>query len=331
MLRLGFLLAVGALAMAAPPAGAAGPCPHEWPFTQPARSVYKQVKVPRTATAATMSFYDALVVRPRELPPGVDRIPGAVLLHGRGGNKCALWWAARFLAAHGYETLTLTYPNADSPSELSAISAGAARDGVKFLRSKKNPYRSVVLRNDLALIGHSQGSLGASVAQFDTNAVRAVVGFDNLRAHGVADPGGIGCLPGPSEPVTPRVPGLGLGSETGCLDDPSLTDKLAGYHAWRAAGRPTMEFVLRGMQHGSFGGGAPYDSAHATGLRHAGYYTLAWLDRWLLGRVPAVRRLLSRMPLGIPIDQMLSGLGAQFLSAAFLPGRIDCEDLPTCL
>jgi hypothetical protein len=255
MVRMGCLLGLGALALAAPSASAAGPCQHEWPFTQPARSVYKQVKVPRTAPAATASSYDALVVRPRRLPRGSDRIPGAVLLHGRGGNKCQQWWAARFLAAHGYETLTLTFPSPDSPSELAAVSADAARDG---------------------------------------------------------------------------VPGLGVGSETGCLDDPSLTDKLAGYHAWRAAGKPTMEVVLRGVEHGSFSGGAPYDSTHTTALRRAGYYTLAWLDRWLLGRPPAANRLLSKTPMGIPIDQMLSGLGAQFLSAAFLPGRIDCENLPNC-
>jgi hypothetical protein len=88
--------------------------------------------------------------------------------------------------------------------------------------------------------------------------------------------------------------------------------------------------VLRGVEHGSFSGGAPYDSTHTTALRRAGYYTLAWLDRWLLGRPPAANRLLSKTPMGIPIDQMLSGLGTQFLSAAFLPGRIDCENLPNC-
>jgi hypothetical protein len=35
--------------------------------------------------------------------------------------------------------------------------------------------------------------------------------------------------------------------------------------------------------------------------------------------------------MGVPIDQMLSDAGEPFASAAFLPGRIDCEHLRACL
>jgi hypothetical protein len=221
-------------------------------------------------------------------------------------------------------------PPGATVQDASTEGARAARSGVAFLRSKANPYGKVTQRNNLGLVGHSQGSMGASIVQGKLKAVRAIVGYDNLRTFGYSDPGGIGCI-GPTDPVNPRVPGLGLGSETGCEDDPTLTDKLAGFHAWKAKGIPTMEAVLRGMTHPQFGGGAPHNAAHAALLKHAAYYTINWLDRWLRGRKAAVGRLLSPNPLGVPIDQMLSGNGAPFASAAFLPGRIDCEDLRSCL
>ncbi|MEA2244322.1 MAG: hypothetical protein QOD24_3878 [Solirubrobacteraceae bacterium] len=308
---------------------ATGPCPHEWSFTKPARSTYKAVPVPSSAPNSTQLTYDGIALRPKKVPEG-KRVPGVVVLHGRGGNKCGLWWAARLLASRGYVALVLTMPPGDTVQEASTEGARAARAGVRFLRSKANPYRKVMQRDNLGLVGHSQGSMGASIVQGEMKAVHAMVGFDNLRTYGYSDPGGIGCV-GPADPVKPRVPALGVGSETGCQDDPALTDKRAGFHAWKAKGIPAMEAVLAGMTHPLFGGGAPYNSGHATKLRRAAYYMTNWLDRWLRGRKAAVGRLLSSNPMGVPIDQMLSDAGEPFASAAFLPGRIDCEHLRACL
>jgi hypothetical protein len=308
---------------------AAAPCPHEWPFTKPARSTYKAVSVPSHLPSTTKVSYDGIALRPKNVPKG-KRVPGVVVLHGRGGNKCGLWWVGRLLAGRGYVALVLTMPPGDTVAAASTEGARAARAGVRFLRSTANPYRGVTQVNNLGLVGHSQGSMGASIVQGEMNAVRAMVGFDNLRTFGYADPGGIGCV-GPADPVNPRVPALGVGSETGCGDDPALTDKRAGFHAWKQEGIAAMEVVLAGMTHPLFSGGPPYGTGHTAKLRRVAYYTTNWLDRWLLGRTAAVGRLLSPNPLGVPIDQLLSAAGAPFASAAFLPGQIDCEDLRGCL
>jgi hypothetical protein len=274
--------------------------------------------------------YPALLVVPRRIRSLHRKVPGVVVGHGRGGNACSLFWAARLLAAHGYIALAPTYGPGATPHDGGAIAEDAMRSGVGFLRSASNPYRSHLRRNDLGLLGHSQGSIGASIVQGDTPPVRALVGLDNLRRYADLDPGGIDCAT-PADEVTPRVPGLGIGSETGCGDAPANTDKRAGYQFWHDAGIPTMEVVLAGMQHVSFGGGAPFDAAHTLGLRRTGYYLLNWFDRWLRGKPGSVNRLLSPTPLGDPIDDVLSSAGTAFTSAAFLPGRIDCDDLRSCL
>jgi hypothetical protein len=331
------LICVLGLVVVDAPSAMAGPCSHEWAFSHPGRSRWKQVNIQSVAPTTADPSYEGLIVRPKKLPPGTRKVPGVVILHGRGGSKCALWWAARLLASRRYITLVLTVPPGDAPKDATRVAAIAARSAIRFLRSPADPYRAKLVTNDLGLVGHSQGSQAASVVQGTAKYVRAIVGLDNLRHFAVFDPGGIGCE-GPHGLVKPRVPGLGVGSETGCQDNPSLTDKLRGFHAWRQRGVPAMETVLNGLEHPTFSGGPPYDATHETALKHTGYYVVNWLDRWLLRgkrwkprRRAAVKRLLSPTPLGVPIDRMLSDMGPQFRSAAFLPGRINCEDLRGCL
>jgi dienelactone hydrolase len=329
---LATILGTGA---AVAPARAAGPCPYEWPFTQPSRSLYKHVSVPAVAaTTAPGRSYDGLVARPKKLPTGTSarHLPGIVILHGRGGNKCSQWWVARLLAGHGFIALVLTVPPGADPGPAAAAEAtAAAKAGVKFLRSASDPYRANLNGARLGLVGYSQGSLGVTATQHDLKPVRATVQYDNLRAFALGDPGGPTCA-APSNPVTPRVPSLGVGSETGCTDAATPADKLAGWRAWHAAGIPAMETVLAGVQHPTFNGGPPYnDPAHTIALRRTGYYTFNWFDRWLHGNAAATGRLLSPNPLGAPIDTVLSSMGTGFNSAAFIPGAIDCADLRTCL
>jgi hypothetical protein len=326
-----------------PSASAASPCP-EWPFTSPGKSVYTKVAVPSIVAGSDQAEYDGIVIRPRTQPKG-KKLPGIVVLHGRGGNLCGLWWAARLLAAHQYVALVVSMDPGVDVSHASDIADVAARSSVAFLRSHDDPYRSSLDRGDIGLAGHSQGSMGVSRAQGEVPQVKAVVGMDNLRAFGHDDPGGIGCAVAGTLPVTPKAPGLGIGSETGCGP---RTDKLAGYHAWRgpvatSGPRPrplaTMEVVLAHSQHGWFGGGGSRLAAHLTQLKASGYYMRAWFDLWLKSDHAAQARLLSPMPLGVPIDDLLTGKSpmgphpspAAFHSAAYLPGVIDCEDLRSCL
>jgi hypothetical protein len=326
-------------AVCAPSASAASPCPSsEWSFTSPAKSRYQHVTVPSTVEGSEQAEYEGVIARPDKNLPKRKKLPGVVVLHGRGGNLCAMWWAARLLASHGYIALAVTMdPGADA-YEASDISDVAARSSVSFLLSPDDPYRKHLDRHALGMAGHSQGGMGVSRAQSDLPQVKAIVGMDNLRAFGYQDPGSPGCLPGGSLPVTPTVPGLGIGSNTGCKDDPSLTDKLAGYHAWRAAHLATMEVVLAHSQHGWFaGGGSHSDVHHLNQLKASGYYMRAWFDLWLKGHHGAYDRLLSTMPIGVPIDDLLSAKSppmhpAAFHSAAFLPAiHFHCGNLRRCL
>jgi hypothetical protein len=334
------LMFVGvASAVCAPPATATGPCP-EWQFTSPAKSVYERVTVKSVVAGSDQAKYRGIIVRPKEPAKG-RKIPGVVLLHGRGGDKCGLWWAARLLASHQYIALVVSMHPGMDVGQASDIADVAARSSVAFLRGIKDPYRAYLDRGDLGMAGHSQGSMGVSRAQSDLPQVKAIVGMDNLRAFGHDDPGGVGCAVAGTLPVTPTVPGLGIGSETGCGE---RTDKLAGYHAWRGAGTadapmPTMEVVLARSDHPSFGGGGSHSSKHLTQLKASGYYMRAWFDRWLKNDHGAQARLLDTTPIGVPIDDLLSAMSpagpkpspAAFHSAAYLPGAIDCEDLRSCL
>lgn len=329
------LTIVGAVAAAcAPPASAASPCP-EWPFTSPAKSVYKKVTVPSVVAGSDQAKYGGIIVRPKKTAKG-KKIPAVVVLHGRGGNQCGLWWAARLLAAHHYIALVVSMDPGVDVAHASDIADVAARSSVSFLRGHKDPYRRYLDRGDLGMVGHSQGSMGVSRSQSDLPQVRAIVGMDNLRAFGHDDPGGVGCDVAGTLPVTPKVPGLGIGSETGCGP---RTDKLAGYHAWRGTPLATMEVVLARSDHGSFGGGGSHNAKHLNQLKASGYYMRAWFDRWLKGDHGAQTRLLNPMPIGVPIDNLLSAKSPQgpkpdpaaFHSAAYLPGVIDCEDLRSCL
>ena len=318
------------------PAGAraSSPC-HEWAFTSPSRSVFHAVHIPVRLPTTSVAGYDADVLRPVKAPKGV-RLPGVVLLHGRGGTKCGLWWAARLLAGRGYETLVLTYPSSGTPAQVEPGGASAARAALAWLRSSSNPYRPELRANDLALMGHSLGAIVAQDVQQDASLpyIKTIVALDNLRKYLIGDPGGaVSCDPSTlAGPITPRVPALGLGSLTGCPPpDQAITDKSTGYKNWRAAGVFVEEAVLAHSNHNGYADGPPFDAAHRAQLRHAAYYVLAWLARWLRGDTTQEARLVSQTPFGIPVTAMLAddASAPAFTSSAFLPSK-ECPVLRAC-
>jgi hypothetical protein len=311
-------------------ARSAGPCPYEHAFTQPGASVWQSVTVPPS--------YAATIFRPADVSTYPGKRPGVLLMHGRGGNQCALEWAARLLAAHGYVTLILTNPTSGQHPLAQDVASHilAARRGVAFLTSTSNPFHAETDGNDVGLVGHSLGTNAIVAVQQKTHSVRAIVALDNLKQYEFGDPAtALECQPPSSRPVVPRVPALGEAMDLPCASTPSVTDKLAGYRAWRARGVPAMELVMRSFRHVDFTGAFPDTSTfkiRIAKLRRAGYYMLAWLDRWLLGDASAVDRLLSPTPLGVPIANVLSARPeAAYRSAAFLPGRIECDDLVSCV
>ena len=293
----------------------ANPCPTQRHFPWQGASVFHRV----TVRSAAGTSYEGTALRPAGPRRGLGRRPGIVLMHGLGGTQCGLWWAARYLAGHGYVTLVLTHDGDLSGHEQ------AVRAGVRFLRSRQNPFRGITLPNRIGLAGHSQGSNAIMLAQ-DEPGVHAIVALDSLKRYAVGDPAAaVGCLI-PRRPLTPLVPALGFAMDRPCVQRPTVTDpelKKTGHALWKSSGEPTMTLVMRGFEHNSFTSRGTEEQ-----LKDVGYFMLAWFDRYLRRDRSASRRLLARRVNGVRTRQLLS---TTFLSAAYLPGRIDCEDYARCV
>lgn len=299
-----------------------GTCP-DHALTQPPGSFVSQpVTVPPS--------YDGDMFRPGDTQTYPGKRPAVALMHGKGGTKCSLAWAARLLAAHGYVTLILTNPGTGSQPDPVPGHILATRQAVKYLRSSSNPFDQYIQDKNIGLAGHSLGAKAVSFAQGVALNVQAIVALDNLNEFSYGDPATpLNCSGNLSHPATPRVPALGMAMDLPCASDPPKTDKQYGYKAWHSAKLPAMELVMRGFAHTDFGGGAT-DAK----LKRAGYYMLAWFNRWLLHDQSQCAKLLSAHPLGISIGQMLSARqmlvghpSKAFHSAAYLPGKVDSDDL----
>jgi dienelactone hydrolase len=300
--------AVLLLAGAAPAAAAPhSPCATQPTFAWQGGSTARAVTVQAPGTPA----YQGTVLRPAG-KPGLRRRPAVVLMHGKGGSQCGLYWAARHLAGHGYVALVLTHDGRLPGHEL------AVRTGVRWLRSQ-NVGR-------IGLAGHSQGSNAAMLAQ-DEPGVRALVALDSLKAHATGDPAAaVGCLPPPRRPITPTVPALGFAMDLPCVQRPTDTGpelKKTGHDLWRSAREPTMTLVMRGYAHSSF-------TIRGTQrqLKDVGHFLLAWFDRYLRSDRRATDRLLAKRVNGRRTRTLLS---TTYRSAAFLPGRLDCASYRDCL
>jgi hypothetical protein len=234
-------------------------------------------------------------------------------MHGRGTDQCDLSWAAMVLARHGYVALNPTDTGGDLLRNVDAV-----RSGVRFLRSRRNPYRRQTDRKRIGLIGHSQGASAVSAAQEKAPGVKAVVALD-LLARKLIVPGKVNRF------IRPRVPALNEASDDAYPPGSPIRpeQKKGGYAHWRAAGKPTISVVLRDFGHGAFA-----HQGSAAQHRLISHYVVAWLDRWLRKRRSATRRLLAKRIRGTRTVDLLS---VQFRSAAFLPGRIDCKDFAACL
>lgn len=318
MTRLVLALCIAALTfvVAAPARAETTPCPGVQGFDWQGRSVAREVAV----QVGDGPAYAGTVLRPGGRLRKLGRMPGVVLMHGAGGSQCGLWWAARHLAGHGYVTLVLTHEGNLVGHEQ------AVRTGVRWLRSRANPFRGITLRNRIGLAGHSQGSNASMLAQ-DEPGVRALVALDSLKRFAQGDrAAAVGCTGGPRNRVTPLVPALGFAMDQPCANRPALIVpelKKTGHALWKSAGRSTMTLVMRGFEHSSF-----TSRGTEKQLRSVGHFLLAWFDRYLQRDRSATTRILARRVAGRPTRRLLS---TTFSSAAYLPSRIDCEDYASCV
>lgn len=174
---------------------------------------------------------------------------------------------------------------AASVAALQRTRAGAGR------AEAYNPFHAVLQRDNIALAGHSYGTLGmGSIGQCD-DSVRATVSWDYLRA-------GPGVVDGQKLPA-PRVPGLGFSQDYGLpatpfFSDPDPEGKSTGFKRYLARGVDVMQINLRGAAHTDYSFlPDPAFGASLRGLDVVTWYTLAWLDRYLKHDKSALSRLLT--------------------------------------
>jgi pimeloyl-ACP methyl ester carboxylesterase len=305
-------------------------CYDGWAFTEPGLSKFKSISI------AGAQATDEWIVAPKAAPPAGKRYPGAVLLHGGGGNKCTLWWLARFLAGRGYISVVLTYDDQTTGVQ-------ASRTALKWLKPTTQGFRKYLAKNDNALIGYSLGAHVAVEVQQHPKALhlRTIVAIDALRRYVKNDySAATTCNAAPSGQVKPVVPALGLGSETGCWPDPPAhpaEDKLAGFKWWKRFKVPAMQATLANSNHGDFGGEIHQgDFVHERQIHNSGYYIVSWLGVFLRANKSPYADLVDQTP-GMNAPQITDVLTAKpgYGSAAFLPadggwpGKT-CADLRNC-
>lgn len=161
-----------------------------------------------------------------------------------------------------------------------------ALDVTDWLLSDANPWRAWVDPARLGIAGHSAGAYGAAqTANGDPrNRFRAAVAFDGYHPIDLG--------------VTPRVPTMWVLSEqtnaprvAPPANPRTLHPTWASYDAFKAAGLPTGHLVLRSSTHLDFADAVL--PASRDGGRYAGYFLLAWFDRFLRGDRSGTERLFA--------------------------------------
>ena len=314
------------------------------------------------ASSATGAQLSGVVFAPATLPDAP--VPGVVIVPGSGpGVQSFYQWAARDLAGHGYEALTVDPQGVgnsgtfgDPPCSVGTPAAhqetvcsgvpfqqdenyvDAAKSGIDFLVSAANPYRAQLDPTAIGLAGHSLGARAVSWLQGADARVGAVAAWDNLASDLNGDAGSPsggppaseivgGGLPGaPAQPVTPRVPSLGEASDGQGIqlgNGPEI--KKTAYDVWQRAGVPSMEVVFAGAQHLDWAQTRLTSASKEGSLFLFEFYTRAWFDLFLRGDQSAVARLTTSEVTGTPRSQFLS---TKFRSALLLPAQgIECPDL----
>jgi dienelactone hydrolase len=302
--------------------------------------------------------------RPRKFP-GVVIQTGSVQAPER-----LYWWAAQTLAAHGYVVMTFDVqgqgrsdtfgsgPDMFSgvPAQQPSVFVGDLFNAIDFFHSSaakpyrprrepavarqqeevatgaassQNPLSLLLDRRKLGIVGHSLGAYSVSHVQGVDGRVDAVVGWDNL--------GSTTTTPG-SQPVQPRVPALGMSADyfltpTPYTSDPDPQAKNRGFASWQEAGLDTMQLNVRGGTHYEWSYiSNPAFGATLRGMDMAGWYTTAWLDKYVKGRASADRRLLTTRWLSDAREAAVDPEGDGNMLSFYYPSRIAiggvrCDDV----
>ncbi len=303
-------------------------------------SIAVAVDFPYSPATSPQRFYEGAILRPADTLIYPGKRPSIVLQPGLGQDKCTLWWAAQYLAGHGFVAAVFDTPDPgleeDPPFpyvvEWVQVAIGGDVSVVDFL--KNDPIASDYANVDhLGFVGYDEGAIVASAIDtplLDTQTnlgIDAIVSFSNLRSRLTGDVSGNGlqCLGEPQGFFVPVSPALGFAEDEPCDGLPQTFDpdiKLGGWRTWKSYVFPAMEVVLRGSEHEDFAD----DNGSETFWKDAGHYSTAWFRRWLGPDPTQDQILLSPTLNGRPTVDALS---TTFQSAAFLPPAVDTDDL-TC-
>jgi len=183
-----------------------------------------------------------------------------------------------------------TDPRHLTPAQAKQQARAAAGLGNAF-----NPLYRLRDVTRFGIAGHSRGADTVSILGTKDPRVKAIVAYDYLLAGTAATASNPG-LPGP-----PRAPALNLDGDyyypapEPYTEAPDPQAKNQGFLTYRAAGVDSMSIAIRGGTHYEFNYApdSPFNLATLRGIDLAGWYTLAWFDRYLKRERSADRRLLS--------------------------------------
>jgi hypothetical protein len=99
----------------------------------------------------------------------------------------------------------------------------------------------------VGVAGWSLGARALTRTQAEDERVDAMVAWDNLAVSETGDAGSPACRNVPQPVRPPRVPALGLASES-CFDKPADA-KLTAFDHWREGGIPVMQLVFARATH----------------------------------------------------------------------------------
>jgi hypothetical protein len=177
-------------------------------------------------------------------------------------------------------------PGGWSDDDVAAAGAAAAAAGEAM--DWHNPVHGVTDRSNLGIAGHSLGASAVSIVAQCSDAaerwrevdacpdaplpIRAVVGFDRLSA---------------GEDVVPVVPGMDQQADGYFLNTqptptpPDPRENLGTFDAYVDAGVDTYSITVRAGTHAEWSFIPLIIPATSYGIDTAGYYTLAWFDRYV--------------------------------------------------
>ena len=317
-------------------------CPGRAEPTSMGDSIAQAVDFPYVPATSPQRFYEGAILRPADTATYPGKRPPVVLQPGLGQDKCTLWWAAQYLAGHGFVVTVHDTPEnpvleEDPPFYAVVEWIQVAIQGdvavVDFLKADPAASQYAEIER-LGFGGYDEGALVSSVIDTDLLedektelGIDAIVSFNNLRSRLTGDVSGNGlqCFGEPQGFFIPVSPALGFAEDEPCDGLPTVLDpgiKLGGWATWRSFAFPTMEIVLRGSVHEDFADGNGGEAF----WKDAGHYSAAWFRRWL-GPDPAQDQVLLSPTLnGRPTVDALS---QTFQSAAYLPPAADTDDF-TC-